>query len=48
MDPTVGWEHSDCRHFRDIALGEWEVVAKKKKKKIKRRKKVEKKKKNKK
>lgn len=26
---TVGWEHSDCIHFRDIELGAWEVVAKK-------------------
>lgn len=45
MDPTAGWEHSNCRRFRDIALGGWEVAAKKKKKEIKRRKKVEKKKK---
>jgi len=30
----VGWEHSNCTHFRDIALGGWEVVAKKKRRKL--------------
>lgn len=39
----VGWEHSNCIHFRDTALGGWEVVAKKteenkKKKEIKKKK----------